>query len=301
MRVATHLFKLSFPAGVSFGGGRLSDSPMALRADTLFSALCIESLRRGGSAEELAGLAKSGGLLLSDGFPYGGGKLYGPKPFVRPQGAGRSKAKRFKERRHIPLAKMRDYADGKLDEADCAGDSDFGETELATKAAVSRTGEAAKPYNVRAYRFRPGAGLYFLAVTKDAGTRAMLESLMESLSATGIGGKKSAGYGRFSVEVSQADELRLGGEAPLYVSLSVGLPKDGEMEAALDGAGYGLVKRSGFVASADCAEGFARRRDLFAFASGSVFRARFEGDVYDVGGGGHPVYLYAKPVFLGLG
>lgn len=83
--------------------------------------------------------------------------------------------------------------------------------------------------------------------------------------------------------------------------LSTALPKNGELEAALDGATYLLERRSGFVASDRYADEWRKKRDLYVFASGSCFVNRFNGDVIDVSdGGGHGVYRYAKPVFIGI-
>lgn len=83
--------------------------------------------------------------------------------------------------------------------------------------------------------------------------------------------------------------------------LSTALPKNGELEAALDGATYLLERRSGFVASDRYADEWRKKRDLYVFASGSCFVNRFNGDVIDVSDGGrHSVYRYAKPVFIGI-
>ena len=49
------------------------------------------------------------------------------------------------------------------------------------------------------------------------------------------------------------------------------------------------------------AEEYRRKRDLYVFAAGSCFKNEFEGDIYDVtNGGSHPVYRYAKPLFMGV-
>ena len=40
---------------------------------------------------------------------------------------------------------------------------------------------------------------------------------------------------------------------------------------------------------------------MYVFAAGSCFKNEFEGDIYDVtNGGSHPVYRYAKPLFMGV-
>lgn len=85
------------------------------------------------------------------------------------------------------------------------------------------------------------------------------------------------------------------------ILLSVALPRDEELECALNGASYQLSKRSGFVASSDYADEWRKKKELFVFVSGSCFEQLFEGDVYDVSdGGSHPVYRYAKSLFMGV-
>ena len=87
--------------------------------------------------------------------------------------------------------------------------------------------------------------------------------------------------------------------------LSVALPTDSELEKALEGASYLLEKRAGFVApgvnneAMECEE-WQKKRDLYVFSAGSCFKNVFEGNIYDVSRGGHPVYRYAKAMFLGV-
>ena len=79
------------------------------------------------------------------------------------------------------------------------------------------------------------------------------------------------------------------------------LPQKDELTQALEGSTYLLAKRSGFVASDTYAEEQRRKRDLYVFVAGSCFKNRFSGDIYDVSaGGGHAVYRYAKPLFMGV-
>ena len=85
------------------------------------------------------------------------------------------------------------------------------------------------------------------------------------------------------------------------VLLSASLPREEELEQALEGATYQLVRRGGFVASDTYAETPQKKKTQYFFRSGSVFGHRFTGDLYSVGGfGEHPVYRYAKPMFLGV-
>ena len=81
--------------------------------------------------------------------------------------------------------------------------------------------------------------------------------------------------------------------------LSVALPLDNELDNALTGAQYLLVKRSGFTAPDNNDTELLKKKDLYVFSSGSYFKNTFKGDVYDVSrGASHPVYRYAKPMFM---
>ena len=59
-------------------------------------------------------------------------------------------------------------------------------------------------------------------------------------------------------------------------------------------------KRSGYVASENYADEWKRKR-IYMFFQRDRFEQRFEGDIYDVSDNGkHPVYRYAKALFLGV-
>ena len=126
------------------------------------------------------------------------------------------------------------------------------------------------------------------------------EILTELLGISGIGGERSSGLGRFKIEEAVGcDDLldMIGIQSDCYMTLSVSLPNESEMESVLEDARYKIVKRSGFVASSNYRE--RRKRDLYVLAAGACVTHKFEGDIYDVGSDdGHAVYRYAKPVFM---
>jgi CRISPR-associated protein Csm4 len=84
------------------------------------------------------------------------------------------------------------------------------------------------------------------------------------------------------------------------MTLSVSLPTDDELEKALDNAQYLLCRRSGFVSSDTYSDNQMRKKDLYVLKAGACIHNRYSGDVYDVSDhiGSHPVYRYAKPMFL---
>lgn len=82
------LFKLQFDTAVHFGGAdsalSLYTSEETLRADTLFSALCHETLVQHGeeALEQLCAQVRQGKFLLSDTMPWYGETFYLPKPIA---------------------------------------------------------------------------------------------------------------------------------------------------------------------------------------------------------------------------
>ena len=308
-----NIFRLTFNSGVHIGEGSLEDHSIRLRADTVFSALCIEALKTGGEAllETLLAYTRGGDLLFSDAFPFVDEEYFTPKPVISikpmddPVDSGAKKV--FKKLKYIPLDMVDDYVMGEFDVKTAKYIADrisekLGKSFVFTKAAV-RIQEDTLPYHVGVFNFPDKSGLYLITRTSNEAL-PLLRKLMASLSYAGIGGKRSSGLGRFSVEEQPLPEdivEKLDSEYPSYMTLSVSLPDDGELGEALEGATYSLVRRSGFVFSETYAEEPLRKKDFYVFDSGSVVRRRYSGGVYDVSNKGtHPVYRYAKPMFLGV-
>lgn len=322
------IYKMEFYTETHFGKGMLNESSCAFQADTLFSALYIEALKMG-CADEFYHMAKEGGLRFSDAFPYLGDQYLLPKPIIHVESADRGNAeekKRWKKRKYLPAEQLGQFLKGTA-EADEDPMGESGEYRQRTMASVRTNGDT-EPYHVRVFQYYPGNGLYILVRYGEERQKVLAENLLDALSYTGIGGKKASGLGKFRLKTGKraqifdtgfasadlSEEERKTGkqtqvfdacpdrEPKRYMLLSGALPADSELEEALEGSSYLLERRSGFVASASFAEEYRKKRDLFVFAAGSCFEHRFEGDIYDVSpGGGHPVYRYAKPLFMGMG
>ena len=163
-----------------------------------------------------------------------------------------------------------------------------------------------------AFRFEYGCGLYFIAAFDSRLIMESVTRLMNLLGAEGIGGKISAGFGKFQL----MERVTLDGSEPVclqplakmlreesashYILLTSSLPTDDELPAAMENAQYTLIRRAGFVQS-DRIFNPRKKRTQYFFAAGSVFGRKFDGDLYDVGENmPHPVYRYAKPIFLGV-
>lgn len=304
MAMQYKIYKLCFLTAVHLGSGSLTDTGNQLLADTVFSALCQEAATDEG-IEQLVHWVRAGELVLSDGLPFVGDVLYVPKPAVRVQAEqdGNSVLKKhFKKLKYIPLDRLAAYLQGQIDpEAENRRLQRLGAAEMRTLAA-GRNKVEAEPFFVGTYRFHEGSGLYLIAGFAKAEIQRQFEQLLQSMTFSGIGGKRSAGLGKFKLDIDDFAADKLSVQAcvePFYMNLSVAMAEADELAAVLQGASYTLVKRSGFVASTTYAPENRRKRDFYAFQSGSCFQQPFVGGVFDVSGSGrHPVYRYAKPLFL---
>lgn len=311
------IYKLDFKTAVHFGDGGLIKGRQTLPADTVFSALCCEAAQGSGDdLDRLVDAVSRGRLCISDALPFIGDRYYVPKPMVKtevPDGKeGDSKVKKLlKKLDYIAVDSIDDFIKGKMDlkkESELFH-RNFGRSALVEKVSIRTHRDDGKtdpdPYAVSTFRFNDGSGLYICAGYEDEDDKYLLEDLLMSLSYSGIGGKRSTGYGKFNLLMgrgSEALEKRLGSDGwSRYISLSACLPEADEMEEAIDGASYKLIKRSGFVASAAYSDSFRKKRDVYMLVSGSSFEHRFHGGILDVSmGGSHPVYRYAVPMFMGV-
>lgn len=160
-----------------------------------------------------------------------------------------------------------------------------------------------------AFRFAEDCGLYVLAGL-ESDDAAWLRTLMRALGLSGIGGKVSSGYGKFTVD----DEIYLNDpfdeqtawlfralcrDAPAYLLLTTALPDEEELERTMEDASYTLTRRGGFVSSDSFAPSGQKKREQFFLTAGSVVRRRFGGALYLAARQDHPAYRFSKPLLLG--
>lgn len=302
--MAYAVYKLEFKTGVHFGNGILSRSESTVAADNLFSALYIEAMKAG-CADELYNYVENDELIFSDAFPYIADRFYVPKPmvYIEPQDKGDSTLKKaFKKMKYIPIDYIDDFMKGCIDPKVC-GIDELGCEGDQVQVAVSREGKDGEPYSIGTFYFGKDSGLYIIVSYTSDTVRSLFEDLMEALSYTGIGGKKSSGKGKFVLKIAKHTEAlfeAMNRKTGRYMLLSSALPKDDEIDRVIDNASYMLQRRSGFVYSETYAEEQLKKDDLYTFRSGSCFCSPFNGDIYDVSGhkGSHPVYRYAKALFM---
>lgn len=339
-----YLCKLEFITALHIGDSSsarsLETSRMVFGADTLFSALCHEALILGGPdlLEHLYQLARDDKLLLSDSMPYCGDTLYIPRPAAPARGKTEGDPKlrkRYKKMSYLPVALMDSYLaylrgeagfEARLaEEGGKTGDQEnlpvvhtkFGKHSTAAKVSIQGKKDA-EPFHVGAFTFfneprHEVCGLYIIIGYAEDSVLRLALRLLRSLSSSGIGGKTSAGYGRFKV----TDEIYLdeicdeqtewlkqklhNSESSSFMLLNLALPKEEELAGAVKGSTYALERRGGFVRSKNYGRTFYKKKTGYLFAAGSVFKKPFRGDIFDVAvEGAHPVYRYGKAMFLGV-
>lgn len=302
------IYKLKFTAPVHFGKSMLTDSEYALCSDTIFAALCMEAVQIGDDLlNEFVSYAKTNAVQLSDAFPYIGDKLLIPKPHVfveHSQDENSSIIKKAcKKLKYIPIDDLDSYLNGSFDVLNAVQMSELGVSALKISASIRNDEGETKPYEVGTYSFYDGCGLYLIVGCLNDNVKLLLDTLMDQLQHSGLGGKRSSGYGRFTFEVLEVNEWlleKLKCESKKYMLLNTALPTENELEEVIKNANYSLIKRSGFVASSTYSDTWQRKKDLIMFKSGSCFDRRFDGDVYDVSDsmGNHPVFRFGKPMFM---
>ncbi|WP_336314913.1 type III-A CRISPR-associated RAMP protein Csm4 [Streptococcus oralis] len=281
-----------------FGAGTLDSSKMTFAADRLFSALAIEA-KKMGKMEEFVSLAGQDDFVLTDAFPYQSSP-YLPKPIGFPKFEQpdlttdvkevRRQAKMAKKLQFIPLDKFDSYVNGTLFK-----DEEHAVTIIITKNQPHVDGNL---FQVSTVRFRDESCLYVIAKESE-----LLNELMTSLQYTGIGGKRSSGYGQFDLTIldlpdSFKNRLTKAHQEPV-MTLTTSLPVEKELEYAMETGSYLLSKSSGFAFSTETNENY-RKQDLYKFASGSTFSETYTGQIVDVRplDFPHEVLNYAKPLFF---
>ncbi len=270
------IIKLKFKTPIHIGNRNLSDSVYDLKADTIFSALCIES----GNIEKLVSLVKEKKLKISDGLPYVGDYYYIPKPmlFIKQE---TEEYKLFKKIKYITEDALIPYLEGTLYPKDEIQNFTLGEADLRTRVCVGED-----PYQVGLFTFHDNSGLYIIVEHEDE----YIFDIFESLKYSGMGGKRSSGFGKFDFSVDEAFVFPKGNKKIL---LNTAMARPEELNKTLEGANYLLEKRSGFIHGSRF-----KKTDFYSFKAGSVFENDFEGDIFDVGNDVHPVYRYGVPMFL---
>lgn len=302
------LYKLKFMTPVHFGnsagGGKLDRVSLTCSADTYFSALCQEAADLGKSVDKFVKLFLERKLMISSLFPYFDNiatkelELYLPKPFIIGKAAEQKATsyqevkieatalKKLKKSVYIRSSEMESFYTAMMNGERYATVAPvFASENISTR--VNMRGEQPLPYYVGSYVFREEAGLYFVVAAEEEENLALLTELVESLGYSGIGGKKSSGYGKYeascifleaenqSPDMIALEQLLTAEESATNMCIAPLCPENGQGEAVKSGS-YKLIKRSGFVASD---KENIKRSSFYMLAEGSCFAAKLKGEM----------------------
>jgi len=314
-----YLYKLQFTTPLHVGESRLANglesAQLNICADTLFSAIChsIIGIEGEGALNAFVDKVRANNILFSDTFPYKQDKLYIPKPYITSKSNREidiSKRKLMKKLSYIPVETINTFLNS------VAGKDIFDPETITNDFCLNTVDTKVNltegPYSVASVSFFEGCGLYGIVKGEKPDIEYIINHL-KMLGLSGIGGKISSGYGKFKVidvinleeEVNSQYGLLLSllknTNSDYYISLTTSLPTDSELERAIEGAAYKMVRRGGFMYSTKLNRPL-KKQTQYCFYAGSVFRTRYEGDVYNVAtkDAPHPAYRYLKPIFLGV-
>lgn len=314
------LYKMNFTAPLHCGRGdgavSLTNTAMTLRADTIFSALCNEAAMCVGekAVKELIALTKNEKLCFSDTFPFYGEELYLPVPLCPLDENAKfdvKNRKAIKSVKWLPASDeyFRNFSDyihsGKMFECTNMQKS-FALFRTDVKVCLNRNTQNSVPFEVGCCEFNENCGLYGVIGYESEEDAENILKLLKSVGVSGIGGQVSRGFGKFGLQEISAEnksalfiKQSIGTEKDSYMLLTSSLPKEEELENALDGAYYNIVRRGGFSWS-PYVDTFKKQTQYY-LVSGSVLKHTFEGDVFCVGENGkHDIYRYSKPIFMGV-
>ena len=328
------LYKLRFPNGIHIGtasGNTLEETMISVYSDTFYSALFNEYMKIYNN-DELYKISEAGNFLVSDFLPFKEKDdkttdFYLPKPFIsierkeiKKDDEEKIDRKKVKATNFIPADKLGEYFSFLKNGTNFPIiDDDFGKKQLYTKNKVSLENEDTQLYNIEIFKFNQKSGLYFIVkLPENEKWQRIFENILESLSLTGIGGKKNSGFGQFVSEDpmffdgTDFDAIESDSDAFInralfsnekkFLILSSYSPKIEEIEKIKeDGNYYQLIKRSGFVNSSSYSEQAEKRKQVYMLSSGSVLNFKPEGKILDLNlHGKHSIYRMGKPIVLGV-
>ncbi len=331
-----YLIRLTFDTPVHFGaaeqGGTLEKIRITAKSDTLISALCTEAANIGGqeSIDKLADAIDKNQLLISDLMPYycdektRNIEYYLPKPILPPieiitNGEPFSRIKQIatqlkkhKKMQYIRASEIADYLTANRSNKQYqATQRQFGAPIVTER--VNCRGEQPLPYYVGAYQFAPQAGLYFIISTDDYELAEWIYQLTEQLGYSGIGGKRTSGYGKFRLEedlleldqdgITQDDQaiyqMLNDQTSKQQMLISCLLPSATDIDIIKQGT-YNLIKRSGFYT--DTTDNTIKKRNnIYMIDSGSCLPARIQGTWTTlIENKQHPIWRSGKGIYVGL-
>lgn len=326
------IFKLKFETPIHFGsekvGTSLEKTNIICHSDTLFSAMCQEILKLYDETvlSDFVDMVEDGELLFSSLLPYNENSLFLPKPCLLLERAYNKedtdstsiKKKKMKKLEYISINDFQKYINHLKTGDNFDYDEDFYkiyETDTTAKVSLNTDSDKNNIYYVGSTYFKEGCGLYVLVAYDNDEQIEIFEKILTSLGYSGIGGKRTSGYGKFIIEDEMYPDVNGLEEEKLIYSLleengdyqetlSVVSPSDEELDNNdFDKAFYKLISRNGYVYSTTYTNDntLVKRKSLSMFKEGSCFPFEINGEIKDVSDNGkHPVYKNGKCLKIGV-
>ena len=308
-------------------GGNLEIISSTLGSDVLFGACCHEISHNTGLLQSFIDSVKEQHIVLSSLFPYcidnGEYQLYVPTPIIQIDSKElpitsfaetkrvATEQKKIKKIEYIRASQLQNFSQYIESDTSQKHMPIFGAKQAMTQ--VNMRGEKSRPYYVGSYQFMSNTGLYIIAGFIDDDSRELFEAIFELLGLSGIGGKRSGGYGKFELA---DDSIQLESEgiykddSALYALLhnkhgkmmciSTCVPTSEEV-ATLKQGSYKLQKRGGFVGSTG-SEIQVKRNSYYVIKEGSVCPKALVGQMLTITGDSlpHPVYRNGMGLWIGV-
>lgn len=316
------IYKLKFLTPVHFGaaelGGKLESVSFSYGSDKLFGALCCELSENENLLLNFVEKLRREEILFSDLFPYTNNNFYLPKPILlvdsqkiqerlelgemRRQATQRKKQKKIE---FIRASRFEEYFSAVKRNTPFQEENKFGEIELVQK--VSCREEEPLPYYVGTFSFNEESGFYLLTLFEDDRDEQFFRTTLEYLGLSGIGGKRSSGFGKFSLveeisleycmneDLAAIDKMLTNKSASWQMNLSSLLPSPDEIPT-LKKSYFKLKRRGGFVTAIE-----RKKNNVCIVTSGSCFPRRLKGELLSADKvSGHEIYRLGKSIYAGL-
>ena len=331
------LYTLKFSTPVHFAdsdfGGNLEKTSISCSADTYFNALCFEASRQSNElVEKIIDLFSHKKLQLSSLFPYHKDEkndeleLYLPKPYFNTdklseidsydaQKIYSNKLKKINKVPYIRASELKSW----LHSLNTTNLSEITNPLFAVKRTDTKVfcrAEEAMPYFISSYHFNKNMGLYFILGFEDDLSIDLIEPLIESLGYSGIGAKKSSGYGKYEFD---EDPLELDTESGIYkddlslakmlnndksllqLAIAPLIPMSKDLDRIRVDFSYRIIKRSGYIYDKNTHRKM-RKNDIYMLAEGSLMRNRYKGLMLkeEYSNISYPIYRNGIGMFVGL-
>ena len=325
-----YIYPLRFLTPVHFGdtaqGGTLEDISITFSADSFFGACCSELSHNETSLASFVELVATNQIQMSSLFPYyqkrDEWEFYLPVPMMTIDTPDivvtnfeetkheATKQKKLKKRAFMRASYIKDFSS--VIQNDTAMDiPNFVQQNTTTQ--VNMRGEQSRPYYVGNYQFAKGAGLYIIVGFSNDDTKALFDELIISLGLSGIGGKRSSGYGKFELSDDPIllDEYGLytddkalynliTADTNTYLCISTCVPQNEEEIQSLKQGQYKVKKRSGFVVT-EGADTQVKRNSYFSLVEGSTCPTKLQGHMLEIQSNVLPHKVYRNGLGFWIG